>query len=86
MGGICRAEGVALPDMGAGLVQQVQDEIGDVALGNVVTGGRQEDSPEDRLAGLARGRRRKAAGGRLGLPEVFTPSGLTEVDEGVVEV
>ena len=56
-----------MPDEGTGLVRQVWDKVGDVAVGDMVKGGLQEDALEDRLVELSGGRRGKAGKSRLGL-------------------
>ena len=83
MGGVGGSEGVSLPDEGSGLVRQFRDEVGDVALGDGMGCGLQEDLPEDFLTSIARPRWGQLGEIRFRLLEEVIPSGPPEVGEGV---
>ena len=55
MCGVCCAEVVTLSDKSLSLVSQVGDVVRDVALGDVVSGGSEEDSAELGFPGTTRG-------------------------------
>ena len=55
-GGLC-AEGVTLADEGSGGVGEVGDAVGNVAAGDVFSGGYSKDSPEHLLPGTTGGRK-----------------------------
>ena len=83
MGGVGGSEGVPLPDEGSGPVRQFRDEVGDMALGDGVGCGLQEDLPVDFLASFAGARWGELGEIRFRLLEEVVPSGPPEVKKGV---